>query len=301
MAIDDGLIGDLTAQRIQGVLAPKFGGAVNLDLQTRRDPIELFVLYSSATSVLGAPGQGSYVAANAALEWVARARAALGLPALAVAWGAIGDVGYLARHDKKSDALTRRLAVAPFTAREALNALPHLWSSGEPVVAFAAMKWDQAGRHLPVLASPTFAALAAHGAKGDVIDLAERLAELDTDAAVKLVLDVLREETAQIMLLAAERIDPYRALSEFGMDSLMAVELRLAVESRLGIDLPMLSLTASTTLSSIAMRIVKASSTGLDDDIVTAALHHETNDESVVELDVEALIRAQPNSGGQAP
>jgi len=302
MAIDDGLIGDLTAQRIQGVLAPKFGGAVNLDLQTRRDPIELFVLYSSATSVLGAPGQGSYVAANAALEWVARARAALGLPALAVAWGAIGDVGYLARHDKKGDALTRRLAVVPFTAREALSALPHLWSSGEPVVAFAAMKWDQAGRHLPVLASPTFAALAAHGAKGDVIDLAERLAELDTDAAVKLVLDVLREETAQIMLLAAERIDPYRALSEFGMDSLMAVELRLAIESRLGIDLPMLSLTAGTTLSSIAMRIVKASSTGLDDgDIVTAALHHETDEESVAELDVEALVRVQSNSGGQAP
>ncbi len=53
------------------------GGAVLLDHLTRDDPIELFVLFSSATTLLGAPGQGVYVAANLALEALARRRRAL--------------------------------------------------------------------------------------------------------------------------------------------------------------------------------------------------------------------------------
>ena len=60
----------------------------------------------------------------------------------------------------------------------------------------------------------------------------------------------------------------------------MAVEFRLAIENRLGINMPMLSLTAGVTLSSIAMRMVKAASAGSDDsDMATRVLPHKTDDE----------------------
>ncbi|HEX6442119.1 MAG TPA: SDR family NAD(P)-dependent oxidoreductase, partial [Stellaceae bacterium] len=86
-AISDGLATELDPDAIEPALRAKLGGGVLLDRMTREDPIELFLLFSSATTLLGAPGQGVYVAANLAVEALARCRRAEGLPALAVAWG----------------------------------------------------------------------------------------------------------------------------------------------------------------------------------------------------------------------
>ena len=94
--INDRLTADIDESDIEQVLRPKLDGALVLDELTRDDPIELFLLFSSATTILGAPGQGAYVAANMALETLARRRHAEGRPALAVAWGPIEDAGYLA-------------------------------------------------------------------------------------------------------------------------------------------------------------------------------------------------------------
>ena len=60
------------------------------------------------------------------------------------------------------------------------------------------------------------------------------------------------------------------------MDSLMAVELRLALESRLGIDIPILSLSDGTTLTKIAARIVLALSDESAGDMAQTVAQHET-------------------------
>jgi len=101
-AIGDALVGEIDPATILPILQPKLGGALALDELTRNDPIDLFLLFSSATTLLGAPGQGVYVAANAALEALARNRRAAGRPALAVAWGPIEDAGYLADRQKRA-------------------------------------------------------------------------------------------------------------------------------------------------------------------------------------------------------
>lgn len=258
MVIDDGLAVDLTAERIARVLRPKLDGAANLDRLTRRDTIELFLLFSSATTILGAPGQGSYVAANMAMEAIARHRQMDGLPALAVGFGPIGDVGVLAGQQAARDSLVRRLATAPMAARQALDALPQLLASGSPVVALAPVRWDVANQHLPILETPAFSEMAGRASETGHSDLRERLAELDPEEAHELIVQMLTEEVARILSFAPDRIDPKRPLPEFGMDSLMAVELRLAVETKLGIDLPLVSLSDNTTLSSLAKRIARS-------------------------------------------
>ena len=73
-----------------------------LDRLTRDDPIELFLLFSSATTLLGAPGQGVYVAANIALEALARRRRAQGRPALGGRLGA--DRGHRLSRGSAGDA-----------------------------------------------------------------------------------------------------------------------------------------------------------------------------------------------------
>jgi len=83
-------------------------GAVAFARADPRPASRFLVLYSSATTTLGNPGQGSYVAANMYLESLAECRRRLGLPALTVGWGPIGDVGFLARNERVRDALVAR-------------------------------------------------------------------------------------------------------------------------------------------------------------------------------------------------
>jgi acyl transferase domain-containing protein/NADPH:quinone reductase-like Zn-dependent oxidoreductase/NADP-dependent 3-hydroxy acid dehydrogenase YdfG/acyl carrier protein len=258
-AIADAFAAELDAAEASAMLRAKLGGAVLLDRLTREDPLELFLLFSSATTLLGAPGQGVYVAANAALEALARQRRADGRPALAVAWGPIEDTGYLAERPETRDALARRLGAKPVPAAQALAALPALAASGLAAVAFADTSWNEARRFLPILATPLFAEIRADaGASPGDDSLLERLAGLGAEEALALIKTAVAEEAASILRLPAAGIDPLRPLSEMGMDSLMAVELRLALESRLRIDLPLMSLAEGTSVASIATRLASA-------------------------------------------
>jgi NADPH:quinone reductase-like Zn-dependent oxidoreductase/acyl carrier protein/short-subunit dehydrogenase len=280
-AIDDGLAAEIEIARLQEVLRPKLGGALALDALTRNDPIELFLLFSSATTLVGAPAQGAYVAANTALEALARRRRAEGQPALAVAWGPIADAGYLAARPETRDALARRLGAKPTSAAEALAGLPAMVASGLPVVAFAETIWNEARRFLPILASPLFSEARTSGsASSSDESLNDQIASLDPDAALALLKTVIAEEAATILRLPASGIDPLRPLSEMGMDSLMAVELRLALESRLRVDLPLVSLVEGTSVASIAGRLATAISTGpKDGEVIALVARHEGMDE----------------------
>jgi len=276
-AIEDGFAADIDSSRVARILAPKLGGAIALDALTRNDPIELFLLFSSATTLVGAPGQGVYVAANMALEALARHRRAEGRPALAVAWGPIEDAGYLADRPAVLESLARRLGARPIPAAQALAGLPAMIASGLPTVAFADTHWTEARRFLPILATPLFAESRAKVSPSpDGESLAERLVSMDPEAALAILKTVVAEEAASILRLPGDGIDPLRPLSEIGMDSLMAVELRLALENRLRVELPLVSLTEGTSVASIAARLAAAVSTGpRDGEVIALAAQHE--------------------------
>ncbi len=85
--LDDAVIGSLSAERIDAVLAPKVDGAWNLHELTRDLDLSAFVLCSSVAGVAGAPGQGNYAAGNAFLDGLAAHRRASGLAGISLAWG----------------------------------------------------------------------------------------------------------------------------------------------------------------------------------------------------------------------
>ena len=68
--------------------APKLASAARMAAATRALPVRRVVQFSSTAALFGAPGQGNYAAANAALEAWAAAQAAQGHQAIAVQWGA---------------------------------------------------------------------------------------------------------------------------------------------------------------------------------------------------------------------
>jgi hypothetical protein len=70
------------------------------------------------------------------------------------------------------------------------------------------------------------------------------------------------------------------------MDSLMAVELRLALESRLRVDLPLVSLAEGTSVASIAARLVGALATGRrDGEVIALGVRHELVDGELLSAD----------------
>jgi len=252
----DGAAVSLEPSRIAAVLAAKLGIAENLDRLTEADRPDLFLLFSSAAVPVGNPGQAAYVAANAAMEALARRRRAAGRPALAVRWGPIADAGMLAAADAGTvAALQRRLGAVPMPAQTALDALPALLAAPAGEFGLAAMHWAQATA-LPLLAEPAFAAVAtrADASAGDDLRLALR--DADATVALGLLRSALAAAVGQILRLPAAQIAPDAPLATLGLDSLGSLELGAAIEAMLGQGAPVVTLSETLTLEQLARQLL---------------------------------------------
>ena len=89
--LDDRTLVNTRPSQAAAVLEPKVAGAWNLHQLTSQCELDCFVLFSSAASMLGSPGQGDYAAGNAFLDALAHYRREHGIPpALSVNWGPVG-------------------------------------------------------------------------------------------------------------------------------------------------------------------------------------------------------------------
>ncbi len=256
--LEDGAALSMDAARFRRALAPKLAAAENLDRLTAGDPLSLFLLFGSATVAFGNPGQANYVAANAALEALARRRRAAGKPALCVGWGPIADAGWLAADAGKAEALRRRLGVAAMTAEEALSALPAMLAAPHAAPLLVRLNPGDARIALPVFAEPAFAALAAAAPVAEAGDLRERLAALPRAEAEALVLRLAQEEIGRILRLPPDAVGVEAKVTGLGLDSLGALELRSSLEGRLGRQIPIAGLSEELTVAALARQIAAA-------------------------------------------
>ena len=272
--LQDGLISNIDAAALDAVIGPKVIGAQHLDAATRDRSLDYFVLFSSATTFIGNPGQGSYVAANGFMEGLARQRRRRGLPALAVAWGAIGDVGMLARNRAVMEGLAGRVGVTPMEARRCLDLMAEaLGSQGaspdEGVIAIAAMHWGKARERLATMRSPSYAELGsdqqAEAGGVQAINIAALLKGGDLDAVRKTVSDAIVEDIARILRLPKDDISRVRQLSEIGLDSLMGVELGASLQERFALDAPPAGLSSGMTVNELSESLIQAVSAPMDE------------------------------------
>jgi phthiocerol/phenolphthiocerol synthesis type-I polyketide synthase C len=301
MVIEDGLIRDMSAAQISRVLAPKVLGAQHLHELTRGLPLDFFVLYSSATTLFGNPGQGNYVAANFALEALARLRRAQGLPATCVGWGAIDDVGYLARNTQVKEALQSRMGGAALQSSVALEALEGMLVADRSDLGVLDLEWRALSRFLPTAASPKFSVLARAGGEGEseeegTQDLRRLLMALPEAELHGTVIDLLKVEIGEILRIAPEKIDPNLSMQHMGLDSLMGVELAVAVENRFGTRLPVMALSDSPTVAKLALWIIShlrgdeaAASSSHDDTRMQVALVASQHAADVPAADIKRL------------
>ncbi|WP_058042652.1 type I polyketide synthase [Streptomyces roseifaciens] len=240
MHLDDDALTELTDERLRAVVAPKWTGALLLD---ELCPQAEFVVYSSAGAAAGTPRQAAYVAANLAMEALVRARRAAGRPGLAVAWGAIGRVGYVARNDLT--AILSAAGVLPVEPGDALTALEDLLGRQAERAVFARFDWGRASVLFPAVNGPRFAAILPTTVEGTTWRLEELLEQLAGASAAEgqvLVEDLIASMVADTLHMPPEEVDRHRPLQQYGMDSLMGMEMLAKFRKHLNQEVPVMEL-----------------------------------------------------------
>ncbi len=262
MVLDDVALMNARPEQFRRVFEPKILGAWNLHRLTQHMPLDFFVLYSSGTTIVGNPGQGNYVAACHYLEALAWYRRSRSLPALAVSWGAIDDVGYLARKKELKETLLRRSGFRAITAREALDRLEQLILSGAIHVAPSDFSWPTTLKALPAGGSPKFAYM--RGEAGDEADDAgqpdafkDLLLALPEEERLEVATQLIAEQLAKVLRMPVAKLDVDRSILDMGVDSLMAVELQLTMEKQFGVDLPTMEVMGGISTAQLASRVLE--------------------------------------------
>ncbi|HKU43583.1 MAG TPA: SDR family NAD(P)-dependent oxidoreductase, partial [Polyangiales bacterium] len=258
----DGLASHLTPQQFAQAMWPKLHGGFNLHRETEALELDFFVLFSSAAATLGSPGQANYAAGNEFLDALAHYRRARGLPALSINWGAWSEAGMAARPDRAGrlaargmGSITNRLGVILLehlmrSDRVQTAALPGAdfatWCSFYPASATGMLEpllRETAGRATGQADEAT--------ARAEILaaDPADRPALLET-FMTELVRRVLR-------IPAGKALDPELPLNRFGVDSLMAIELKNRLEAELGVSVQVSRILLSESLRKFAGELLE--------------------------------------------
>ena len=229
-------------EHFRHVFAAKVFGAWNLHRATASLDLDFFVLYSSVAAVLGTAGQANHVAANAFLDALAHSRRATGLPAISINWGEWGSIGAVANSD-----LARRLSLRglmTITPAEGVSLLETALDRDQPQIAAVALDWvtylkqfhPRPPRFFDRVTPATPRATAA-AVPGKTADVAARLITLPpARRKAELLRFVAEQIAAGLEIENAKAIDPAQPLSDLGVDSLLAVELRHRLSAALGVE-----------------------------------------------------------------
>ena len=244
--VDDGLISSLTNEHFDSVFGGKVQGATHLHELSSRFQLDYFVLFSSMASLFGSPGQANYAAANAFLDALAAHRREHGEHALSVNWGPWAGAGMAARVAAQHQARRKAQGLEALEPDDAFAELGRLLRGATGQIAVFRMDWNaflnNRSRPPQLLADLLASRQTPRESSAAVQRTASFRVVLDKtpqDRRRAVLLGHLRETVVQVLgLSAAQRLDEQQGLSDLGMDSLMAIELRNRLQNTLGVVLP---------------------------------------------------------------
>ncbi|MFT4979895.1 MAG: acyl transferase domain-containing protein, partial [Myxococcota bacterium] len=235
--LEDATINHQTDAAFRRVLAPRVQGARNLDALSRQWPVDVFAMFTSGAARLGSAGQGSYVAACTAVEAVVRARRAAGLPGIAIAWGAIAEVGLAAASAGRGARLAER-GIEPLSVTAVGQWLTRLIGSDAVVASpmpFNARRWIDFS---PMDAGWPLLDELESGVSRSVEASLPDLSVLTGAARKRALRAWVRDQIAAVTRLPTADIGDDTPLTELGLDSLMGLEVRNRLEALGGEPLP---------------------------------------------------------------
>jgi acyl transferase domain-containing protein len=235
-------------------------GAWNLHLHARKHTLDFFILYSSGASFLGSAGQANHAAANGFLDGLATWRRQQGLTALSINWGPWSDIGAAATHAVLDEA--KRGGVEAIDVVGGQRALERLIAADRTQVAVLPIDWqrfdpsvrvDRAMFADFVSAAKDMAPIIATAPAAPAVDWQSRLSTAAPARRRTIIADLLEQAaTRTLKLKSTQTVDASIPLSEYGMDSLMALQFRNDLAVAMAIELPPTLLYNYPTLDQLA-------------------------------------------------
>lgn len=189
----DGIFENQDVNKFKECMAPKAVATKYLDEVTRKmcPRLHQFVIFSSVSCGRGNAGQSNYGMANSVMERIIEKRHSNGLPAKGIQWGAVGEVGLVA--DMQEDKLDMEIGgTLQQRISSCLQVLDSLLTDEYPIVASMVV------------------AEKSYKSAGDV-------------TVIDAVMNIMAIRDIKTVSLDT-------TLSDLGMDSLMAVEIKQTLE-----------------------------------------------------------------------
>ncbi|RAK99273.1 type I polyketide synthase [Aspergillus ibericus CBS 121593] len=242
-----------------------------LSQHNREHALDFFVVTSSINGKMGTATESNYCAANNFLDVFARYRRSLGRPAISLGLGMIAEVGYLHENPHIEDLLLRR-GLRPITEDELLrifdyglsqpptsiparDAMTHsLLLTGLEVTGLLRQHQQGFSGYWHFLDDARFAILAStlrrqagtssrsSSSSNTSTAWTTALSSKDEEQLTSAAQDLIAQKLANLVLLPLAKLNVNSSLSAFGMDSMLAAELRQYLYSVTGVDVPFLTL-----------------------------------------------------------
>ena len=266
----------MSLEDYNAAVRPKVLGTWNLHQQSLPLDLDFFIMLSSVTGIVGNSSQCNYAAGNTFEDAVARHRTARGLPGLSIDLGPVKSVGYVSETAGVAERLERAGATL-LEEEEVLRLIEHGIITPRPtdvdasqIITGISRSWATNRDSAPFRKNAIFSTLkVTHdgstegtGSKTSsaALDLKARLqAAPSRSEPVDLVAAAIVRKLADMFAIAENTIEASAPLSRFGVDSLVAVELRNWLSGAAQAEASIFDVTTSSSITALADKVARKS------------------------------------------
>ncbi|KAH6664674.1 polyketide synthase [Halenospora varia] len=279
MVLDDVLFEKMEFKQWENVVKPKVAGAWNFHhaLQATSTPLDFFICLSSAAGAVGNRGQTAYAAANCFLNAFCQYRNHLGLAASSIDLTAVSDVGYLAEgSEERRKEVNDNLGGETISEAEvlaligaAVNGRMRESCNGHTITGLKitpetrdTLFWatDSKFSHLLSFASSTSTTSTSSQPS---LSLAQSIRSTTSySTALDLVIEGLMNKVSSVLMVPREEMDASKPIVVYGVDSLVAIEVRNWITRELEASLQVLELLTGSSIRGLGVLILGKSRLG---------------------------------------
>lgn len=276
MGLSEALFTKMSNQSWHTGIDPKLQGCWNLHnaIKGKDNALDFFFMTSSVSGSIGQAAQANYCAANHSLDMFARHRRSQGLPATAVGFGMISEVGYL-HENPDTEALLSRSGITALDEEELLQVLDialsqapdpslDLFSQSHILTGMESTDIDSFPSKNDPRTSLLIARLHNEGASTAKSQQEEEEGETSTEDANSSPRDAtvarIRKQFAKLLSMQPEKVDTSKNLAAYGMDSMMGTEFRTWLFQTFKVDIPFFEfLEAGTNIQTLSDKVLSTS------------------------------------------